>query len=149
MEDCIFCKIVRGEVDSAKLWEDKEFLAFLDVNPNTKGMALVIPKTHYESYVFDIQEDVYKKLMVTSRIVGKILEKGLRVKRVAMVMEGLGVIHAHIKLYPLHGLLDRFKEMWAEDKVFFEKYKGYLSTQLGPKIDMADLKRPAKEMSGV
>ena len=87
--------------------------------------------------------------MVTSRIVGKILEKGLRVKRVAMVMEGLGVNHAHIKLYPLHGLLDRFKEMWAEDKVFFEKYKGYLSTQLGPKIDMVELKRLAKEMSGV
>ncbi|MBI4163989.1 MAG: HIT domain-containing protein [Candidatus Aenigmarchaeota archaeon] len=149
MEDCVFCKIVNGDIDCAKVWEDGEFLAILDVNPNTNGMTLVIPKKHYESYVFDIPESVYKKLMVASRKVGKILEKGLNVKRVAMVMEGLGMNHAHIKLYPLHGLLDRFKEMWAEDKVFFEKYKGYLSTQLGPKKDIEELKKLAKEIRGL
>lgn len=44
MEDCIFCKIVNGEVDSAKIWENKDFLAILDIKPNTKGMTLVLPK---------------------------------------------------------------------------------------------------------
>ncbi len=147
--DCVFCKIVNGDIDCARFWEDDEFLAILDVNPNTEGMTLVIPKKHYESYVFDIPEDTYRKLMIASRRVGKILEKGLIVKRVAMVMEGLGVNHAHIKLYPLHGLLDRFKEMWAKDKVFFEKYVGYLSTQLGPQADISELKKLAEKIRSV
>ena len=43
-DDCIFCKIINGKIDSAKIWEDKEFIAVLDVNPNTKGMALVLTK---------------------------------------------------------------------------------------------------------
>lgn len=40
MKECIFCKIVKGEIDSAKIWENKEFLAILDANPNTKGMTV-------------------------------------------------------------------------------------------------------------
>ena len=47
--DCIFCKIAKGEIPSAKIWEDQEHLAILDVNPNTKGMALVLTKEHFDS----------------------------------------------------------------------------------------------------
>jgi len=60
--------------------------------------------------------------MSASRKVAKILEKGLKVPRVAMVMEGMGINHAHIKLYPLHGVRGKFKEMWAKKKIFFKKY---------------------------
>ncbi len=63
-----------------------------------------------------------------------------------MVMEGMGINHAHIKLYPLHGVRSEFKEMWAKDKIFFEKYEGYISTQLGPKADMKELKNLAKKI---
>jgi len=70
--------------------------------------------------------------MVVAKDVSVLLEKSLGVKRVAVVMEGLGVNHAHIKLYPLHGLDEKFKETWAKEKIFFEKYEGYISTQLGP-----------------
>jgi len=146
MENCIFCKIVKGEIDSAKIWEDEEFLAILDSNPNTKGMTLVLTKKHYDSYAFDMPEDVYQKFMEATRKVAKILEKGLNAKRVAMVMEGMGVNHAHIKLYPLHGLTDKFTEMWGEGKVFFEKYEGYISTQLGPSADIVELKKLAEEI---
>src|SRR3989344_3796191 len=97
---CIFCKIVAGEINSAKIWEDDEFLSILDGNPNTKGMALVITKNHFNSYVFSMPDDIYQKFMLASKKVAKLLEKGLEVKRVAMVMEGMGVNHAHIKLYP-------------------------------------------------
>ena len=50
MEDCIFCKIVRGEIPSAKVLENEKVLAFLDINPVSKGHTLVIPKAHYSTY---------------------------------------------------------------------------------------------------
>ncbi|MFA5013660.1 MAG: HIT family protein [Candidatus Paceibacterota bacterium] len=146
MEDCIFCKIIKGEIDSAKIWEDKEFAAILDVSPNTKGMILVLTKQHYDSYAFDMPEDIYKRFTEATRKVAKILEKGLGVKRVAMVMEGMGINHAHIKLYPLHGITEKFKEMWGKEKVFFDKYEGYISTQLGPRVDISTLKKLAEEI---
>jgi len=146
MSDCIFCKIAKGEVDSAKIWEDENFLAILDVNPNTKGMTLVLPKQHYDSYVFDMPENIYQQLMLVSKKVARILEKGLAVKRVALVMEGMGVNHSHIKLYPLYGIDAKFQEMWAKDRIFFDKYEGYVSTQLGPAKDIAELKKLAEEI---
>lgn len=147
MENCIFCKIVKGEIDSARIWEDKEFLAILDVMPNTKGMALVLTKQHYDSYAFDMPEEDYKKFLSAAKKVAKILEKGLGVKRVAMVMEGMGINHTHIKLYPLYGLEDKFKEMWAKDKVFFDRYQGYISTQTGSQVDLNELKKLARKIT--
>lgn len=146
MEDCVFCKIVKGEIDAAQIWEDKEFLAFLDINPNTKGMTLVITKEHYDSYVFDMPNDIYQRLMLASKKVAKILEKGLNVKRVAMVMEGLGLNHAHIKLYPLYGLNKKYEEIFAEERKFYDKYEGYVSTHLGPKAKMSELKLLAEQI---
>ncbi len=146
MAECIFCNIINGKFDSAKLWEDKEFLAILDIMPNTKGMTLVLTKKHYDSYAFEMPNLVYSKFLLATKKVSKILEKGLKVKRVAMVMEGLGVNHAHIKLYPLHGLKDKFEEIWASEKVFFDNYKGYISTQTGHKVEIVELKKLAKEI---
>jgi diadenosine tetraphosphate (Ap4A) HIT family hydrolase len=145
-EDCIFCKIVGGEVPCAKVWEDEEHLAFLDINPNTKGMTLVIPKKHFDSYVIDMEGEDYCKLMIATKKVAKLLDKKLNVKRTAIVMEGLGVNHAHIKLYPIYGLEEKFEEIWANEKVFFDKYVGYITTQLGPKVDIKDLDNLAKEI---
>jgi len=143
---CIFCKIVSGEIDSAKIWEDDEFLAILDGNPNTKGMTLVLTKSHFDSYAFNMPEEIYQKFMLASKKVAELLEKGLDVKRVAMVMEGMGINHAHIKLYPMHGLEKEFKEMWAKEKVFFDDYPGYINTQLGPKADIEELKKLAEKI---
>jgi histidine triad (HIT) family protein len=67
MEDCLFCKIIAGEVPSAKVYEDDKFVAFLDINPVTPGHTLVVPKKH--SYnVLDTDEDVLCEL-------GRILKK--------------------------------------------------------------------------
>ncbi len=145
--DCVFCKIVKGEIDSAKIWEDDEFLAILDIMPNMKGMTVLLTKKHYGSYIFDMPEDVYLRFMSAAKKVAKILEKGLGVVRVAMVMEGTGFNHAHIKLYPLHGLKDKNQEIRAEERIFFDKYKGYISTKLGPKeVDINELKKLAEEI---
>ena len=146
MPECIFCNIIKNKIDSAKIWENDEFLAILDIAPNTKGMTLVLTKEHYDSYVFNMPKDKYTRLMQAARHVAKILEKGLNVKRVAMVMEGMGVNHAHIKLYPLHGVGAKFREIWAKEKVFFEKYEGYISTQTGPKVNIKKLKKLAQQI---
>lgn len=149
MEDCIFCKIVKGKIPSYKVYEDDDCVAFLDINPNTKGMTVVATKKHYDAYAFDAPEDVYLKLLKIVRKVAKLLDKKLNVKRTGMVMEGMGVNHLHIKLYPLHGLKEKFTDggFWAKDKVFFEKYEGYITTQLGPRMDDEKLKKLAKEIT--
>jgi diadenosine tetraphosphate (Ap4A) HIT family hydrolase len=84
--------------------------------------------------------------MIASKKVAKLLEKKLNVKRVAIVMEGLGVNHVHIKLYPIHGLDKKFVETWAENKIYFKEYQGYISTQLGPKKSLEELNKIAKKI---
>ena len=144
--DCIFCKIARREIPCVKIWENENFLAFLDIMPNTEGMTLVISKNHFDSYVFDMPEKIYTQLMVASKKVAKLLEKGLNIQRVAIVMEGMGVNHAHIKLYPLHGVNEKFKEIWSPEKIYFKKYEGYLSTQTGPKKTTEELQKTADKI---
>jgi len=84
--------------------------------------------------------------MLATKKVAKILEKGLKVKRVAMVMEGMGVNHAHLKLYPLYGLNKKFEEITSKKRIFFDSYQGYISTQLGPQADLKKLKKMAKKL---
>jgi diadenosine tetraphosphate (Ap4A) HIT family hydrolase len=126
-----------------KVWENDEFLAFLDIYPNTRGMTLVIPKQHYDSYVFEMPEPAYSRLMSAAREVVSLLERGLGVHRVALAMEGMGVDHAHLKLYPLHGLTAKFKETIADSQIFFDRYAGYISTQLGPRMGDDELRQLA------
>lgn len=146
MTKCVFCEIVKGNLESAKIWEDSEFLAILDIMPNTKGMTIVLTKKHYPSYAFDLDEELYSKLMLASKKVAKILEKGLKVKRVAMVMEGMGINHIHIKLYPLYGIKKKFEEKREKEKIWFDKYEGYISTQPGDLADIAALKKIATQI---
>lgn len=142
--DCIFCRITNNEIPSYKIYEDDEFTAILDIFPNTKGMTLVIPKNHYDSYAFEMPDDVYAKFLLTAKKVGKLIDEKLNVKRTALVMEGMGVNHVHIKLYPLHGLGENFEAIIPDKNVFFEKYQGYLTTLLGPKADDNDLEMVQK-----
>jgi diadenosine tetraphosphate (Ap4A) HIT family hydrolase len=143
-EDCIFCKITSGEIPSYKVYEDEDFICILDIFPNTKGMTLLIPKEHYDSYAFDMPDEMYTKFLLTAKKFGKVMDKKLGVMRTALVMEGMGVNHVHIKLYPLHGLGKDFKVMIPEGEHYYEKYKGYLTTLLGPKADDGKLKEVQK-----
>jgi len=146
MDNCIFCKIFKGDIDAAKFWEDENFFAILDLNPSTKGMSLVLPKQHFDSYIFDMPDESYQGLLAASKKVAKLLEKTLRVQKVALVMEGMGVNHAHVKLYPMYGLEDSSRETWGQFTASFEKYPGYITTVLGPKSDVEYLKTLAKEI---
>ncbi|CAM1360969.1 HIT family protein [Tenacibaculum soleae] len=101
----IFTKIIVGEIPSYKVAEDENFIAFLDVNPNTKGHTLVVPKRE-ENKLFDLSKEEYNGLMSFSYRVAKAIEKTIPCKRVGMSVIGLEVPHVHVHLIPLNTMAD-------------------------------------------
>lgn len=98
MEDCIFCKIVTGEIPCYKIYEDELTLAFLDISPITEGFTLVIPKKH-SPYLWDIDDEDYAALMSTVQKVGRRIRDIFQPRRVGLQVEGLDVQHAHVKVF--------------------------------------------------
>ena len=101
----LFTKIINGEIPCYKVAESDEFLAFLDINPNTKGHTLCIPKIEVDK-IFDLDENTYNGLMVFSKQVAVALEKTIDCKRVGMSVIGLEVPHVHVHLIPLNTMED-------------------------------------------
>ncbi|OGE72074.1 hypothetical protein A2617_02830 [Candidatus Daviesbacteria bacterium RIFOXYD1_FULL_41_10] len=102
MDNCVFCKIIRGEIPSAKVFEDEDFLAFLTINPINPGHTLVIPKKHI-SYVFDMEDSELGKFLMVCKPIAKALEKAFNPKtgKIGIMVAGLEVPHAHIHLIPM------------------------------------------------
>jgi histidine triad (HIT) family protein len=98
--NCVFCKIVAGEIPSYKIWEDEHSLAFLDINPQAVGQTLVIPKSH-APYLFGMQDISYQELMSAVKTVAEGLKNVLAKSRVCLIVEGFEVAHVHVKLYPV------------------------------------------------
>lgn len=101
MEDCIFCKIVAGEIPSFKVFEDEIFLAFLDVKPVNPGHILLIPKKH-DDYIFDMPDGEYSRLMLKAKELGAMLKEKLTSKKIGIIVEGFGVAHVHVHLIPIN-----------------------------------------------
>ena len=97
----IFTKIINGDIPSYKIAEDEDNFAFLDINPNTKGHTLCVPKKEVDK-ILDLDEESYMKLMAFSRKVGLAIEKAVPCKRVGMSVIGLEVPHVHVHLIPLN-----------------------------------------------
>jgi len=100
-ENCIFCKIANGEIPSATVYEDEHVKAFIEMRPASEGHTLVIPKVHGET-IYDLDADVYGKLMAAAKQIGATLQKLYQPRRVGLVVYGFHVAHAHIHLVPLH-----------------------------------------------
>ena len=97
----IFSKIISGEIPSYKIFEDKYCFSFLDINPNTKGHVLCVPKKQVDK-IFDLSELEYNRLMIFSRKVAHAMRKAIPCKRIGMMVIGLEVPHAHVHLIPLN-----------------------------------------------
>ncbi len=116
----IFTKIVNGEIPCYKVAETKDFLAFLDVNPNAKGHTLCIPKIEVDK-LFDLDEVTYVGLMEFARSVAIALKKAVPCKRIGVSVIGLEVPHAHVHLIPLNSMDDaRFISKVKLEKEEFE-----------------------------
>ena len=101
----IFTKIINGEIPCYKITENEDFIAFLDVNPNAKGHTLCVPKQEINK-IFDMEEDLYLRLMAFSRKVAIALEKTVPCKRIGVAVVGLEVPHTHVHLIPLQDMDD-------------------------------------------
>ena len=96
----IFTRIVRGEIPSYKVAEDERFFAFLDINPLTKGHTLVVPKQETD-YLFDLDDRTLADMIVFAKRIARKLKEKIECKKVAVVVLGLEVPHAHIHLIPI------------------------------------------------
>jgi len=101
----LFTKIVNGEIPCYKVAESDEFLAFLDIQPLTKGHVLVIPKVEVD-YIFDLEDDLLGKMMIFSKQVAGKIKLAYPCKKVGVTVIGLEVPHAHIHLVPMNALVD-------------------------------------------
>ena len=99
-EFCVFCEIVAGRIPSHKVWESRDFIAFLDIKPIRPGHVLLVPRKHHDS-LFDLPAALYERAFRTARTLAAPLGKHLGVPRVGIVVEGFGVAHAHIHLVPI------------------------------------------------
>ena len=114
----IFSKIAAGEIPSYKCAENEKFYAFLDINPVAKGHTLVIPRREVD-YIFDMDDDELAEFEVFAKQVAVALKKAFPCKKVAQVVLGLEVPHAHIHLIPMN----------SEGDVDFRKEKLHLPAE--------------------
>ena len=104
MEDCVFCKIVKGKIPCNKIWEDENFLAFADVKPIGEGHTLVITKKHFNDLV-DLDEETSKEYLDIIKHVGKLLMKKYNCDGFNVVLNngksaGQIVKHVHFHILP-------------------------------------------------
>lgn len=113
----IFSKIIAGDIPCYKVAENDKFFAFLDINPVAKGHTLVVPKKEVD-YIFDIEDDMLKEMILFAKKVSKAIEKAIPCNRIGVSVIGLEVPHAHIHLMPINNLHDMSFE---KDRLVFSK----------------------------
>ena len=114
----IFSRIVAGEIPCYKVAEDDKYFAFLDINPLAKGHTLVIPKQEVD-YYFDLDDETLAGMTIFAKRVAHKIKEQTGCKKVAMVVLGLEVAHAHIHLIPMN----------SENDVDFSREKLKLSPE--------------------
>lgn len=114
----IFSRIIAGEIPSYKVAEDDHYYAFLDINPLTKGHTLVVPKQEVD-YLFDLDDRTIGDMMVFAKRVAAQIKQTIDCARVAVVVLGLEVPHAHIHLIPIQ----------SENDVDFHREKLHLTPE--------------------
>ena len=124
MSDCIFCKIIAGEIPSSKIYEDEKVLAFLDISQTTKGHTLVIPKEHVRNMLEMSDQtaaDVFARLPKLARAIKTATgAKGLNILNNNEVVAGQTVFHAHIHIIPRYSDQDEVGITFTEHEPDFE-----------------------------
>ncbi len=138
--DCIFCRIISRNEQAWIVYEDDYHLACLTPFPNTPGFTVLMPKEHHPSDVLNLEEEVYSQLLSAAKKVAGLLNSKLHTKRCGLIIEGMGVDHAHIKLIPMYGIADGdWRPVLSSKAEYSETYQGYLTTHDGPRMSNAEL----------
>ena len=114
----IFSRIIAGEIPCYKVAENEDYFAFLDIAPLAKGHTLVVPKREVD-YFYDLEDDELEGMIVFAKQIAKKIKETTQCKKVATVVLGLEVAHAHIHLIPMN----------SEKDVDFSREKLQLSTE--------------------
>ncbi|XP_031176501.2 uncharacterized protein LOC116065233 [Sander lucioperca] len=138
--DNLFSRIVRGEQQQWRVWEDNEHVAFLTPYPNSPGLTVVVPRKHLSSDIFKLEEADYNTLILATYKVARLLKEGMRAQGVALIFEGLEIDYAHAKLIPLLPSPDGTKPSELQTECF-QSYPGYVSSLDGPAADPEALKK--------
>jgi diadenosine tetraphosphate (Ap4A) HIT family hydrolase len=101
----VFTMIINGERPGRFVWKDDRCVAFLSINPFAPGHTLVVPRQEIDHWI-DLDDDLYRHLMDVSKSIGKALDLGFKPNKVAMMIAGLEVPHAHIHVIPVEGMHD-------------------------------------------
>lgn len=101
----IFTRIINGEIPCFKIAEDKDFFAFLDINPLKAGHTLVIPKREID-YIFDVDDATLSLMLPFCKKVAEAIKKAIPCNRIGVTVIGLEVPHAHIHLIPISAMSD-------------------------------------------
>ncbi|WP_067729803.1 HIT family protein [Oceanobacillus damuensis] len=115
--DCIFCKIINRDIPSAKVYEDDQVYAFLDISQVTKGHTLVIPKTHTKN-IFETPPEIARELFARVPVIANAIKKtykplGLNLLNNNEAAAEQSVFHLHIHILPRYGEGDGYSPNWA------------------------------------
>lgn len=131
MNDCIFCKIIKEEIPSTKIYEDENILAFLDIKPVNPGHTLVIPKKHYEK-METTSDEIVSNVFITAKKLMKVIKETMSADFVALSVVGIDVPHFHIHLIPRY-FSDKMPVFWSrkeykdeEREIVAEKIRKFL-----------------------
>lgn len=123
MENCVFCRMIKGEIPAAKAWENENFLAFLSIAPHNPGHTLVIPKRHVD-YIFDMEDAELSALTIACKKVASGLKKAFppQTGKIGVLVMGIDVPHVHVHLIPVHKASDLNNDQ-AKHDIPFEEIK--------------------------
>lgn len=127
MKDCVFCKIVAGDIPCYKVFEDNDFLAFLDIEPLNPGHVLVVPKKHYR-WTWDVPN--FGEYWEVARNIAKSVIKSMDAPMVEFLTHGTDVEHAHIWIVPV-----------------FEGEEGFINVSKRKKLEGGEMKEISKKIS--
>ena len=127
MKDCVFCKIVAGDIPCYKVYEDNNFLAFLDIEPLNPGHVLIVPKKHYR-WTWDVPN--FGEYWEAARYVAQGIIKSMEAPMVEFLTHGTDIEHAHIWIVPV-----------------YEGEVGFINTSNRKKLEGGEMKEISKKIS--
>lgn len=128
----LFARIIRGQLQQWRIWEDEDHVAFLTPFANAEGFTVLVPRAHLSSDIFAIERLSYTKLMKAAHKVAGFLTQAFGIHQCGMIFEGFEIDYAHVKLIPIHIASETNDVLLEAVEPFHETYQGYVSSLGSP-----------------